>query len=169
MPQYEATLTYTRELLLKAMNARFVKQQWKRISLVILAIIAAFLTWRHINANNQDARLGLVFFALFVANLFCLFLLIYHYFSIRHLTIKKFESTQSPLVKMMVNDESFSVSDETGHSTIYWKQFTDFWRQADFCVVYLQKKPLTIPTRGLSKEVIDFIEGKIKTKPPKTS
>lgn len=101
-------------------------------------------------------------FAMLLLNIFCLFLYVFSYFQLRYHTIKTFKRMLSHDVKIRLDDSAFSISDETGQSSIYWKQFTELWKQPDFIVLYLQKKSLTIPTTSLSKEFMDFLESKIQ-------
>ena len=87
----------------------------------------------------------------------------WYQYEVRRRWLEAMKVMGKPEARLVVDEDSFTVSSGAGSSTIPWRRFAKIWKQPDFWMLSLDRgyMPMTIPLAGVSREVLDLIEEKI--------
>jgi hypothetical protein len=157
---YEFTVTYTEDIArraARAVSARAIRRllDWKLCAALVVTI--AFLVAVHPNGELSwlEGAVGTL-----VGVLLALSLGLYRA-NLRR-SLSRLRRMKSPTGRIVVTDETLTVSSELGSSTLPWSGFTGTSEHAGFWVLNTAAGAgLTLPTGDVSADALEFIRRKL--------
>jgi cbb3-type cytochrome oxidase subunit 3 len=101
----------------------------------------------------------------FAGACFLIFLFIISWGYIAHLrnTTARFKRMSEPQARFVFSDGDFSVTSDAGSATLPWASVREVWVFPEFWLFLLSRAQfLTLPTAGLSDDVLTFVRSKTK-------
>jgi len=163
MDSYDLTITFTRELLLRANRYFLVRSFGFRGTVSLLAVVLLFVYL--LVSGERDWLFGAS-----AAGVFFVIVLIVMVFRVRQeYAVKRFEMMKDKSAHLRFGSDMVEMTSDLGRSEVPWNQFVQLWRQPDFWLLFYDRNAfVTLPAAQLEPELRDFIVEKVRQNGGKT-